>query len=186
MLQLRQRGLCLPLELNIYFRRHYAYDPSHTPQQLSASEPQQQRTLYQQQAHAMMPPPPPVAHEKANGVFPSNGATRGVSSHARGQLLPGDVGQGQQQSPSEATFMSTLPHHTAPLTSGRFTPRVSTSHAPSGTKSRFIPQTPGSRRFVPAATAAGPRVQSRAGNPDPAPAVHSRQRTPFFPGTRMG
>jgi hypothetical protein len=158
-------------------RRQYAYDPSHTPQQSGGSDPQQ-GTSYQQQTRSMMPPPPPMAH----GAFPSTGSTGDpvVSSHARGQLLSGGKNQARQ-SPQMTTFVSNTPHLSAPLPSNRFTPRASTSHTPSGC---FVPQTPGSRRFVPATTTAGSRVHSRAGNPNPA--TQNGQRTPFFPRTRLG
>ncbi|KAF8478424.1 hypothetical protein DFH94DRAFT_55799 [Russula ochroleuca] len=170
--------------------RQFAYDPSHTSQQSGASEPQQ-GTSYQQQTRAMLPPPTPVAHGKASGSFPSVGAIGGRSPYARGQLPPGDVGQ---QLPPDNTFISTAAHRTAPPAPNHFTPRASTSHMPSGVNShfvpqtadsrRFVPQTPDTRRFAPAGTATGPRVHSRAGNPNPA--VHNGQRGPFYPGTRMG
>jgi hypothetical protein len=174
--------LYLLLRLNVRLRRQYAYDPSHMPQQPGSSDPQQ-RTSHQQQTRAMMPPPPPIAQGKAQGIFPSTGPTGdgAVSSHPRGQLLPGDINHARQQSLPEADFVSNAPHRTAPLPSDRFTARVSTSHTPSG---RFIPQTPDLRRFVPAVTTTGSRVHSRAGNPNPT--IHNGQRAPFFPGTRMG
>jgi hypothetical protein len=175
------RELCLLLRPNL--RRQYAYDPSHT-QQSGGSDPQQV-TSYQQQTRSMMPPPPPMAH----GAFPSTGSTGDgvVSSHARGQLLSGEISQVRQsprQSPQVATFVPNTPRLSAPLPSNRFTPRASTSHTPSAPSGCFVPRTPGSRRFVPAATTAGSRVHSRAGNPNPA--VQNGQRTPFFPGTRLG
>ena len=179
--------------MNVHLRRQYAYDSSHTSQQPGTSEPQQ-GTSYQQQTRAMLPPPTPVTHGKASGSFASAGAIGGVPPHARGQLPPRNVGQAQQRLPSDNTFVSTAAHHTSPLTSNPFTPRASTSHMPSGSNSRFVPQTPDSRRFVPqtpetrrfapAGTAAGSRVHSRAGNPNPV--IQSGQRAPFYPGTRMG
>jgi hypothetical protein len=192
--RLKQRGLCLPFQLNVHFRRQYAYDPSHTSQQQGTSE-HQQGTSYQQQTRAMLPPPTPVVHGKASGSFASTGAIiGGVPPHARSQLPQGNVGQAQQRLPTDNTFMSTATHHTSPLTSNPFTPRASSSHMPSGSNSRFVPQTadfrrfvpqtPDTRRFAPAGTAAGPRVHSRAGNPNPV--IQSGQRAPFYPGTRMG
>ena len=155
------------------------------PQQQGTSDPQQ-GTSYREQTRAMMPPPPlPTAQRKSQGIFPSTGHTDEgvVSSHSRhdGQRLPGDMTQAPRLSPLEVNFMSNAPHLTAPLPSNRFAPRVSTSHTPSG---RFVPQTPDSRRFVPATTTTGSRVHSRAGNPNPV--VHNGQRTPFFPGARVG
>jgi hypothetical protein len=162
-------------------RRQYVYDPSHTPQQSGGLDPQQ-GTSYQQQTRSMMPPPPPIAQGQAPGAFPPTGSTGDgvVSSHARGQLFSGDKRQARQ-SPPVTTFVSNTPRLTTPLPSNRFTPRASTSHTSSG---RFVPQTPDSRRFAPAATTAGSRVHSRAGNPNPT--IRNGQRTPFFPGTRLG
>jgi hypothetical protein len=164
----------LTVTTDVHLHRQYQYVPSHPQQgQPDASEPQQ-GTPYQQQMRTMMPPPP-VTREKAGGV----------PSRARGQPPPGDVGnQTQRPLPPSTPFGSADVHHVGPQTmaSGRFTPRVSTSQ---GTNSRFIPQTPVPRRFVPAApTAGGPRIHSRAGNPDPV--LHGGQRTPFFSGARMG
>ena len=142
----------------------------------------------------MLPPPTPEPHGKVSGSLASTGAIGGVSPHARGQLPPGNVGQAQQRLPSDNTFVSTAAHHTSPLTSNPFTPRVSTSRMPSGSHSRFVPQTPDSRRFVPqttdarrfvpVGTTAGSRVPSRAGNPNPV--TQGGQRAPFYLGTRMG
>jgi len=133
----------------------------------------------------MMPPPPPPVHEQAKGVFGSTGA---FSSHSRGELHMGDASQAQAglQSLPNAGFVSTAPHRMAPHPPTSFTPRVSTSRPVSGVNSRFVPQTPDSRRFVPAVNAAGSRVHSRAGNPQTNPAVHHGQRVPFFPGTKSG
>lgn len=179
---MKHRELCLLLRLNIHMRRQFAYEPSHTPQgQPSASKPQQGTSYQQQQPRAMMPPPPPI-REKARGAFPSG--TGGVFSHARGQLPLGEGNQAQLRIQPDATFGTTAAHRVVPAASKRFTPRTSTSHTPSGLNSRIVPQTPVSRRFVPNATTAGPRVYSRAGNP--APTIHDGQRTPFFPGKRMG
>lgn len=128
-----------------------------------------------------MMPPPPVTRENVNGGLPSGG----VPSRARGQLPSGDVGnQTQRPLPPSSSFGSAGVHPVGPqtMTSGRFTPRVSTSQGPNP---RFIPQTPDPRRFVPAApTAGGSRNHSRAGNTDPI--FHGGQRTPFFSGARMG
>jgi hypothetical protein len=133
----------------------------------------------------MPPPPPPIAQRKSQGIFPSAGPTEeGVVSPQAGrsgQRLPGDISQIPQPSHQEVNFMSNTPRLTAPLSSNRFAPRVSTSHTPSG---RFVPQTPDSRRFVPAAATTGSRIHSSAGNPNPV--VHNGQRTPFFLGARMG
>jgi len=179
-------ALFLPLRLDAHLRRQYAYDPSHMPQQQGPSGPPQ-GTSYREQTRAMMPPPPPpIAQRKSQGIFPSTGPTEEgvVSSHTRhgGRRLLGDISQAPQSSPQGVNFMSNTPHLTAPLSSNRFAPRVSTSHTPSG---RFVPQTPDSRRFVPAATTTGSRVHSSAGNPNPV-LVHNGQRTPFFLGARMG
>lgn len=194
MLRLKHEGLCLLSQLNVYFRRQYAYDPLHTSQQPGTLKPQQGTSYQQQQTRGMLPPPTPVPHGKASGSFASTGAIGGVPPHTRGQLPPGNVGQAQQRLPSDNTFVSAAAHHTLPLTSNPFTPRASTSHMPSGSHSRFVPHTPDSRRFVPqtpdtrrfapAGTAAGSRVPSRAGNPNPV--IQSGQRAPFYPGTRMG
>jgi hypothetical protein len=194
MLRLKHEGLCLLSQLNVYFRRQYAYDPLHTSQQPGTLKPQQGTSYQQQQTRGMLPPPTPVPHGKASGSFASTGAIGGVPPHTRGQLPPGNVGQAQQRLPSDNTFVSAAAHHTLPLTSNPFTPRASTSHMPSGSHSRFVPHTPDSRRFVPqtpdtrrfapAGTAAGSRVPSRAGNPNHV--IQSGQRAPFYPGTRMG
>ncbi len=190
----KQRGLYLLFQLNAHFRRQYAYDPSHTSQQLGTSERQQGTSYQQQQTRAMLPPQTPVAHGKASGSFPSTGAIGDVSPFVRGQLPPGDINQVQQQLPPDNPFVSTAAHHSASLASNRFPPRASTSRTPSGATShfvsqtpdsrRFIPQTPDTRRFAPAGNAAGSRVHSRAGNPNPV--VHNGQRAPFYPGVRMG
>lgn len=161
--------------------RQYTYVPSHPQQgQLDTSEPQQ-GTPYQQQMRTMMPPPPSVAREKANGGLQSGG----FPSRARGQPPPGDVSNQMQRPLPPSTPFGPADVHLVgnqAMASGRFTPRTSTSQ---GANPRFIPQTPDPRRFVPAApTAGGPRIHSRAGNPDPV--MHGGQRTPFFSGTRMG
>jgi len=134
-----------------------------------------------------MPPPPPV-HEKAKRVFPTSGPTGVFPSHSRGKLLTGDASQAQagRQSLLDAAFVSTVPRGMTPRPPSSFTPRVSTSHTVSDVNSRFVPQTPDSRRFVPAANAAGSRVHSRAGNPQVNPVVHNGQRVPFFPRTKIG
>lgn len=186
--------LTVPIEM-FTLRRQYAYDPSHPSQQPGISDPQQ-GTSHQQQTRAMLPPPTPVPHGKASGSFASTGAIGVVPPHARGQLPTGNVGQAQRRLPSDNAFVSTAAHHTSPLSSDPFTPRVSTSHMPSGSNSRFVPQTPDSRRFVPqtpdtrrfapAGTATGSRAPSRAGNSNPVPVIQSGQRAPFYHGTRMG
>ncbi|KAI9508287.1 hypothetical protein F5148DRAFT_927232 [Russula earlei] len=156
--------------------QQFAYDSSHTPRQSGVFGPHKGTS----NPH-LMPPPPPVDRENAARAFPSVGTTHRMSSHARGDQ--GDVSQAQQLLP-DAAFVSTASHRTAPDASNRFTPRASTSHTPSSAKSRFVPQTPDSRRFVPATNSAGSRVQSGAGTSTPA--LHSGQRAPFFSGTRMG
>ena len=160
--------------------RQYTYVPSHAQQEQQAASEPQQGTAYQQQMRTMMPPPP-VTREKVNGVLPSGG----VPVRSRGQLPPGNVGNHTPRpQPPSTPFGSVHGHPGGPQTmvSNRFTPRTSTSQ---GTNSRFIPQTPDSRRFVPAApTPGGSRVHSRAGNPDPV--MHGGQRTPFFSGARIG
>ena len=178
MLRLKQRELCSPFQLNVHLRRQYAYDPSRTSQQQGISGPQQ-GTSYQQQTRGMLPPPTPVPHGKASGPFAPTGAVGGIPPRTRGQLTSGNVGQAQQRLPADNTLVSTAAHHTSPLTSNPFTPRVSTSHLHSSSNARFVPQTP---RFAPAG--AGTRVHSRAGNPNPV--AQSGQRAPFYPGTRMG
>ncbi|KAH9981040.1 hypothetical protein BGW80DRAFT_1556170 [Lactifluus volemus] len=158
--------------------RQFAFDPSHIPQgQPIASKPQQ-GTSHQQQLRTMMPPPPP-SRDKAKGAYPS-----GVFSHARGQLPLGDGSLAQPRLPPDSTFGTTMAHRTVPVAPKRFTPRASSSYTPSGANSRFVPQTPDSRRFVPAAAVAGSRVHSRAGYPNPP--LHDGQRTPFFPGPGLG
>ncbi|KAI9446089.1 hypothetical protein H4582DRAFT_1903322 [Lactarius indigo] len=153
----------------------YTYVPSHSQQGQPDASEHQQGTPYQQQMRTMMQPPPSVTRERANGGLQSGG----FPSYARGQLPPGE-----RPLPPSTPFGSTDVHLVGnqAMASGRFTPRTSTSQ---GANPLFIPQTPDPRRFVLAVpTASGPRIHSRAGNPDPV--MHGRQRTPFFSGTRMG